>query len=398
MIYLLNGGEYVLERDFLGLVPAALAFAIASRHKTRGLLQLLGSGALSAVACSMKPNAVVLVPVMAWLLWQHSAVQKDRTRLHNYFVMLLLFFGAMSITAAIPFLWLQQSGGLPDFIDIYRHFVPVYANSRYDLWHYENSAERLQYVLQSYGKFGGGAALLSGIGLAWAWLVTTGNPLARRRILQLAAIGFAYTFYEVIAGKFWVNHMFPSAYWTAACFSLVLTAPAPSARMWQKALAGLLLLPAAGLASLVSSYSMTLMQAAHEQESTAPQQWRARKISTYLQEQSLQANERVQILGMAGDAQAALLQARATTATRHLIDVPLYMQPESDSTKALRKELVDDLTASPPGFIVFIEEFLHPGGGNRLREFKPLYALIEKDYEIAQQEEGSYTIYRRKSR
>ena len=99
---------------------------------------------------------------------------------------------------------------------------------------------------------------------------------------------------------------------------------------------------------------------------------------------------------MAGDGQAALLQARARSATRFLIDVPLWMQPESSATQRLRQQFVTELAQKKPAYIVYFEQFLHPGGGNRLKEFKPLYEWINSHYDMAEQREAAYIIYRRK--
>lgn len=388
LLNLIKGGEYVLERDFLGLVPAALAFAIACSNTplTRG--QVISAALLAALACSMKPNAVVLVPVLVWIFCQRSApTTKYRT--------LLWFFASMVAMAVVPFLWVLQQGGLPAFIDIYRNFVPVYANSRYDLWHYNSVAERLQFLLDNYLKAGGGAMLLSAPGLAWVWVIHRHNATARQRITRLAAMMVAFTFYEVIAGKFWLNHMFPSAYWICLCFALLLTPTAITSHR-QTLIAMLLLLPAGWLAWTMSSMSWSDMHAAWQQEAQAPQQWRARRVADFLHTQALQENDRVQVLDMAGDGQASLLLARATSATRHLIDVPLYMQPDTAATQALRQELLTTLNANPPRFIIFFDEFLHPGGGNRLREFRELAAILDQQYELAERADGEYSIFRRK--
>lgn len=385
LFYLVHGAEFVLERDYLALLPAVLAFAVAcdARHSLR---QVAITAALAAISCSMKPNAVVQVPVLVWMLWQQPATRQNINTA-------ALFFLVMAITAAVPFAWVSRLGGLDAFIEIYRNFVPVYASSRYDLWHYDSNAERLAFLLQNYVKFGGIACLLALPGLAWAWLTRMDDGIVRRRILQLGAMTLAFTFYEVIAGKFWLNHMFPSAYWAFLCFALLLAKPA--AIRWQTVTAPFLLIPVIGIGWLAGQHSATQMYQAYLQEKHEPQQWRARQIAEFLLQQSLQDNDRVQVLDMAGDGQAALLLAQATTATRHLIDVPLYMQPASAGTRALRKELISELSAQPPRFIVYFEQYLHPGGGNRLREFSELAALLDSRYDVAVQTDG-YTIFRRR--
>lgn len=387
LFYFIKGGEYVLERDYFALLPAAWAFALACGTAAPSVLRLGGIAALAAISCSMKPNAVVQLPVLLWMLWPATGQRLQRGA---------VFFAVMAAVAAVPFAWVASQGGLADFIAIYRDFVPVYANSRYDLWHYTDAAERLRFLLASYQRFGVGACLLAAPGLLWAWWLHRQDAPARRRILQLAAMAFAFTLYEVIAGKFWLNHLFPTAYWTALCLGLLLATPRQALPRWPAGIALFCVLAVAGLGWQLGQLSLQQMQVAHRQEAETPQAWRARRVAMFLLQQGLQPDDRVQVLDMAGDGQAALLMAKATSATRHLIDVPLYMQPESAGTQALRTELVQALTEKPPRFIVYFDQFLHPGGGNRLREFEPLYALLQSRYEVAQQADGEYTIFRRK--
>lgn len=389
LLYLINGGEFVLERDVLALIPAAAAFLFATSAGITVPWKIFLAAIFTAIACSMKPNAVVAVPAMLWFLWldipQKNAAAKLRVS--------AMFILCMTITAAVPFIWASQHGNFHDFIKIYKTFAPIYTASRYDLWHYGSTAERLTTLARNYFMYGGGALLLSLPGLLWAWTVKPGE---RQRILQLAAITFAFTFYEAIAGKFWLNHMFPSGYWTLLCIALLLTSAPASLQNREKVLAVFFLVPVAVLGAGLATISLAQMYAAHETEKQAPENWRARQIAKFLIRQEIKPEERVQVMDMAGDGQAALLQAKATSATRHLIDVPLYLEPDSPATQLLRKEFIQDLEVKKPRFFVYVEQYLHPGGGNRLREFRQLATMIDQDYEIAEQREGIYTIYRRK--
>lgn len=385
LIYLINGGEFVLERDYLGILPAAAAFYLLSASSV-GRTAI--AGVLCALACSMKPNFVVMVPVLVWMML--------RTRSPKNMSNLGVFFISALCTAAVPFIWVIQQGGLDAFIDIYKNFLPVYANSRYDLWHYDSTAERLMALQKNYLQYGGAAIVLSVPGLLWAWSASAGNNDVRQRIMPLAMMTLAFTLYEVIAGKFWLNHMFPSAYWVCLCFALLLTSHHTDQKFWRSWIAVFLLLLTAGLGWLVSSNSVQSMFAAYKKEAMQPEAWRARQIAAALQTSGLKPDDTVQMLDIAGDGQAALLIAQATSATRHLIDVPLYMQPDSAATQALRQEFIRDLTANNPAFIVYVDQFLHPGGGNRLNEFKALSTFIVEHYDTAIVEDGSFTIFRRK--
>ncbi len=391
LLYMINGGEFALERDFLCLLPAAAAFMFATSSTTLSLRwKTIFTAALTAIACSMKPNAVVIAPVLLWFLCQDQKQKAEKFKTG------MLFFMCMALVAVLPFLWVIKNKGIQDFIKIYKTFIPIYTSSRYDLFHYDSTAERLANLLQNYKAWGGGAILLSLPGLIWVWFIKSGDSIARKRIIQLAIATLAFTFYEVIAGKFWLNHMFPSAYWMFLCFSLLLTTTPQNAQTWKKMLAIFLLVPVAWVGYFLANMSISQMYAAHNKEAQTPEIWRARQIATFLIKQDIKPEDTVQMLDWAGDGQAALLLAKTTSATRHLIDVPLYMEPDSPATQALRQEFIQDISAKKPRFIVYVEQFLHPGGGNRLKEFKPLMAIINQDYEIAEQREGGYIIFRRK--
>ncbi len=396
-LYLINGGEFTLERDVLCLLPAAAAFIFATSgfntSNTRPLSwETALAGLFAAIACSMKPNAVVIVPALLLCIWQRGAKKDTKDQLNPVAIFLI----SMMIISSLPFLWVLKNGGIQDFTNIYKSFVPIYTNSRYDLYHYDSTTEKLHTLLKNYVMYGGGAILLSLPGLIWAWLMKSGDSIARQRIMQIAAMAFSFTVYEVIAGKFWLNHMFPSGYWTILCIALLLTSPAENASYRKSILAIFLLVPVIFTGYSLANISIMQMQSAHNKEKHSPQSWRARQVANFLVGQKTQPTDTVQMLDMAGDGQAALLMARATSATRHLIDVPLFMEPESPATQALRKEFIQDLEAKKPQFIVYMEQFLHPGGGNRLWEFKALASMIEQDYEIAEQREGGYIIFRRK--
>lgn len=374
----------------MALVLAVIAFAFACDNE-HSLSKIISIGTFAAIACSMKPNTVVIVPVLLWMLYSQAVSNHRKLTAISLFLITIIF------VLLTPFVWISLNGGLDSFSDIYRHYMPIYANSRYDLYHYENSTERWTTLFAQYLQYGGVSLLLAAPGLIWVWILNPKNTLAHKRILQLAVVNFAFTFYEVIAGKFWLNHMFPSAYWSFICCSLLLTTPNNNAKIWKKILAIIFIIPCVFLSLFIADKTLSSMTLAHNNEKLEPMFWRARQVAVYLKSQHLQPDDTVQVLDMAGDGQAALLMAQATSATRFLIDVPLWMEPNATETQTLRKNFLQELQQKNPIFIVYFEQFLHPGGGNRLKEFKPLYEWITTHYEAAEQREAAYTIYRRKT-
>lgn len=388
LFYQMNGAEYTLERDYLVIFPSALAFLCACSPTLRHLTVALLTGLLCGIACSIKPNAIVLAPAV-FAVW---AVQSPAMRQPLLFIKMACMSALVFLlTLAVPFAVIKEQGVLRDFIELYQTFLPIYARTRYDLYHYANASEYWTTLGQNYLLYGGISVLLAMPGLVWAGV----NLADKTRVYQLAIMVFAFTLYEVIAGKFWASHMMPSAYWTLVGFSLLVipakpVIPGTASRMRSViAATGLLVVTCVGAA-------LSYMSLAQMQEYVGQQQQgnnRSQKVARYLHDH-LRAGDTVQTLDYAGDGQACLLESRATAATRFLIDVPLYLQPDSLATQALRKEFLASLAAKPPTYIVYFENMLHPGGGNRLREFRELYRFIESRYSADSISEGEYTIYR----
>jgi hypothetical protein len=395
LLHMIHGAEFSLERDSLALLPAAAAFLCAISTSLSTRKKILLTACFSAAACSIKPNAVVMVPVVLYCLWLDDRYTGTTEKIQAAGIFIL----CTALVSLLPFIWVYQQGGFDSFIRIYETFFPIYSNSRYDLFHYQDTAERLSNLLVNYTIYGGSAILLALPGLLWAWS-NQRDAIHRQRTRQLAAITLAFTFYEAIAGKFWLNHLFPSAYWVFLCVALLLVTPTPGTDPDEKLqrrtnLAFFLFIPIAIIVGMVATPSFVEMKSAHDRTANQPGEWRAQQIADFLISQALKPDDTVQILDMAGDGQAALLMAKATSSTRHLIDVPLYMQPDSPETQALRREFIADIHAKNPRFIVYVDQFLHPGGGNRLKEFRELSDIVEQYYDVAELHDGSYTIYRR---
>ncbi|HQQ63468.1 MAG TPA: hypothetical protein PLF22_07835 [Pseudomonadales bacterium] len=393
VFYWVNGGEFILEREFIGLIAASSAFLIATSCEKNLLAGSVLTGITSGIAISIKPNFLVMLPALFIILWHRKHLADRTTIADSTWKLLTALLFTSGIVSIAPFFWIYYKGGLEAFIHIYKTFLPIYTRCRYDLWHYDSDAERTAMLVSNFLKFARLSLSFALPGLVWAWLCNEANAQARQRILHLALMVFAFIWYELIAGKFWLSHLLPTIYWSVLGFSLLLSPVAASAQIWKKlaSIAGVCLFT--GFAYLFSQLSLSQMQAAHDTAQNSVS--RSQKIADYLK-QNLQPGDTVQTLDMAGDGQAALLAARATSASRHLIDVPLYMEPESADTKALRQELVDTLQQKPAAYIVYIQNFLHPGGGNRLREYKALNEIIEKDYDIGLDGGDNFTVYRRR--
>lgn len=394
LYYLLRGAEFTLEREYLLLLPVVAAFLCAMQTQWHVGARAAGIGALCGMACSLKPNAIVAAPALYAVLWLHAPALRTAPA----FIRHGLTASSTFLLAFLPpFVVIWQQGVLGDFLTVYRDFLPIYASARSDLYHYSAPHEYWYALLKNYLVFGGSALLLSGAGLCWSYC--QGGD--KRRLLSLGIMAFAFTWYEVIAGKFWVSHMIPSVYWSSLCLALLLSTPRTDEShsritplRWITATGGILLF--AGIASTLGWLSWHDMQR-YRHEQTHGQDYSA-QVGAFLQQQQLADDETVQVLDMAGDGQAALLLAGANSATRFLIDGFLYLQPQHPVTQGLRREFLHSLQTKPPAFVVYFERYLHPGGGNRLHEFRELDQFLSQHYVVDTRVEAGYTIFRRQDR
>ena len=388
-MYLYGGSYYLMQRDYIGIVPIAAAFCVlltpTYRHKTKlGLI-----GALCGLSCSFKPNFIIAVPAFFYLLHTHSPSNGLATLLKQ-----LLTMGAAFVAVFfIPVIWGYYHGDYHAFIDIYKTFTPIYVESRPDMYHYASRQEHLYDLLKRQGELMLQVFIFSIPGWLWAKQQCKNHPQNADKLMQIGIMTMVFSFYELMAGKYWFSHKFPSYYWGIVCFSLLFTALEKTPSIAQRITQCIAFISLAWLALFAAHATMNRM---NDFGYTATNDHiRSKQIAAYLTNH-LKPGDTVQGIDGSGDGQGALLLVQATVATRFLEDIPLYMQPTNPATQKIRQEFMSDLSRKPPKFIVYIHNMFHPGGGNRLKEFTALYNFINNQYEIAENMNDEYTIYRLK--
>ncbi len=377
------------QRDYIAIVPLALALALLLRPLQNPLQNALIIGSLGGLACGFKPNFIVVIPALYWLLLE----QIPGPLLPKAVRMAVPLGTGFIALFAIPFLWALRHADLAEMIALYKTYTPLYVSTRTDLYHYDSPSQQWHDLLRMQIKHLGQMALFSLPGLLWAWRQQRDNPAALHHLRYLAIITFAIAWHEVIAGKYWFSHLLPPYFFVALCFSLLLTPAHNSARLPEKMLRLVFALIVIAISITAGRYSSKVMYDAHYDDENY--NIRSKKIARYLQ-MHLKPGDKVQALDGSGDGQGSLLLAGATTATRFVEDIPLYLQPDATATQHFRREFLDALQSSPPAFFVYIHNFFHPAGGNRLQEFHELNEFIGKNYDEVETEDGEYTIYQRK--
>jgi hypothetical protein len=395
VIYLSNGSYVFLQRDYIAILPILTAVAyLLSKNEVR-LKDFVWLGALCGFSCGFKPNVIVAFPALFYIAVTRFKPADNyypgffRTYIQPFLLMSLAF----TVVFSIPFIWGLWHCDYAQFIYIYKTFTPIYVNSRIDLFQYASLEEHLQSLMDSQLHQLKGTAMSAIPGLSWAWFLNRDNTANRNRIKAIAIIIFAFSWYELMAGKYWFAHLLPTYFWNTLGFSLLLSAPTQFSSNIRNALSLSCIAITAGLAFYLCHFLYQITP--HGLYTSSNSHIRSEKIAAYLKE-NLQPGDTVQGIDGSGDGQGSLLIARATPATRYLEDIPLYMQPNAPATQAFRQEFLTTLTKKSPAYIVYIENYFHPAGGNRLAEFRELNSFVKNNYEPAKIDDGQFIIYKRK--
>ncbi len=390
LLYLAGGTVAAFQRDYIAILPITAALALLCRTQVQPKRDAAIVGALCGLACGFKPNFIVVFPALLWILWL-----KLPGNLMSKIMGTAIPAGAAFTTIfLIPFIWALQHADLKELLELYKTYTPIYVSTRTDLYHYDNLEQQLRELatMQASHLFKMGIFAIPG--WLWAWRQQRENPVALTRLKYLGILTFAIAWHEVIAGKYWFAHLLPPYFFTVLCFALLLT-PANADAKTPEQIIRIILVAITFYVAIFSAGVYSSQQLYNKHYDAKNYNIRSNKIARYLKHH-LKTGDTVQSLDGSGDGQGSLLLAHATTATRFVEDIPLYLQPDSPITKGFRKEFLAAMAANPPAYFVYIDNFWHPAGGNRLKEFKELNSFLEKNYEPAEVDEGEYTIYRRK--
>ncbi len=389
-IYFAGGTVAAFQRDYIAILPVAAALALLCRTPIHTQRDAALVGALCGLACGFKPNFVVVLPALLWIIWA-GATGGLITKIQRVLIPAGITFTAIF---SIPFFWALQHADLKELLALYKTYTPLYVSTRSDLYHYDNREQQLLDLVSMQASHLAKMGMFAIPGLLWAWRQHRDNPAAIIRLKFLALITFALAWHEMIAGKYWLAHLLPPYFFTVLCFFLLLTPSKNKSSLFEKMLRVFFVIVVGYFAVFMAgSYSSQMLYNKHYDAEN--HDIRSKKIARFLQ-QNMQPGDKVQSLDGSGDGQGSLLLAQATTATRFVEDIPLYLQPESPVTQAFRREFMDSLTRNPPAYFLYIHNFFHPAGGNRLQEFKELNQFLQQHYNEAEMVDGEYTIYRRK--
>lgn len=384
--YLRLEQEVSFQRDFIGILPIALAAALITDGRPTAGRRLL-AGLCVGLAVTLKPHLGLGLPVL--MLYDLLTAGETGGWPRRALITAWPYALGLAAPVAMMLAWLWRL----DAWQAYRQFniegLPIYLrmNGEHQTIFGVN---RLLYLLQGYAGVGGMGAWLAPAALSL--YLAVGLPPAqariRRRILLLAALALTYSLYALLGGKFWAYHWLPFQYF------LILTAAA--------GLAGLRLArPAATRATILATLTLViLLNAAPShafygqlwgQSPRPPKEGRVDAIAAFLQTH-LQPDDRVQQLDWTGGATHAMLIAGARMATPYMEDYIFYDEVEQPYVQAQRRRFMEMLTQTRPHFIIEVSATPRPSGPGSSTAFPELRAFLAAHYTPTTAGDG-YIIY-----
>ncbi|MCC7007541.1 MAG: hypothetical protein IT184_01880 [Acidobacteria bacterium] len=382
--YLNAGPRLSLQREYLGLVPVTLTYALAAMRSSRYLAARVGGvGLLAGTAMLIKPQFVLLaLPALGLLTDGPPLVRR------------LLLFGAgalLPITAAAAYLF--ATGALSPFLDIASNYWPLYTHMTGDFEPIAGLGRWLYIVKSTVDGLSVFMTPLAVVGVAAAAERGTERPALRAMVGLLAAAAV----YPAIAGQFWTYHWIPFQYAAICAASLALEPARAVTPGWRAAVPAILVL------FMLTGQAITAADQVRGAwlsggRRPPPKGGLPDEIATFLGER-LRPGDTVQPLDWTAGAVHGMLLARAPLATRFLYDFHFYHHVSTDYIQRLRREFLLELAQRPPRFVVEIttEDKPWPRGRDTTREFPELWARLAGAYAVVL-ERPAFRIYERVER
>lgn len=369
--YYQYGASVHLQRDFVALLPAALALIISQHSSCCARKKCFFVGMLFAVAACIKPQfgfGMLLVVALIVLDSGESWIK----------AFLAAAIGAISIGIAGAG-WLVYHGILDDFLDMALNYLPHYstingrnfARQPIDSW-----IGAFKWMFERFRIFG--LPLLISM-----FVLLRYKPVAKphqRLVGVLFALWVVYLIYVTMAGKYWEYHVLPSSYFLAMCLAMVVV-QVPGLTVPRLVSVGLLLvwLLLAWFIVFQQSWRITpntdKAYNARIEEATA-------QLAGYLSDR-LKPGDRVQshVSHTHTAIFPAMREARAIPATPYLENYLLYHDIDQPFVQHARERFLQTLQREPPRFIIVTPTVFFFHGEKTEKVFRPFEEWLAQHYE-----------------
>jgi hypothetical protein len=400
LVYLAQGQAMSLQRDYVGVIPIALALlCIPQRSATPvRLWRFILMGLLFGLSALIKPHLVIAIPIVfATVLAFRRRSQPASTR---DFIRCAAATGvSLLVPSAIALAWLAAHSALGAFVDMCVHYLPLHSALTGDHRTISGLA-RVLYLIANTSTLGGFGALFLCSLLAYYHVadIADGDPTTSISLRCLGLCTLAYAVYPALAGKFWSYHYMPFAYFCSLSAALCLYAwPRSNTSLTRAWILLTALVTTVTVQLPMSDYVRSLASDLRSgPEAHAPKGGRVDEIAEFLKA-NLHPGDTVQPLDWTGGSIHGMLLAEARLATRFMYDYHFYHHVSSPYIQGLRQSFLSQLRMASPRFIIDVETFKPwVSGPDTTHEFPELRRFLEDSYDVVFEGNG-YFIYERRS-
>jgi hypothetical protein len=371
-VYHLAGGAWQAgQRDFvLCAFLLAGALGVAAWIESGARWPIVVGGLALGAGITLKPHAGLFAVALA------AVALAAASRTGRPWPDVALYGSALAVAPLAALAWLSARGGLDAWRAIVvDYLLPLYARlgQREDwaFWRVE-----VWYAL--------GAAVVLSVATA-----ARGRRLTWRH--GIALLGLAYgVLHYVGQGKGWEYHLYPlGAFAAALAFSELDALVARRQRI------------AASVVGAVLVATVAFLGIRGAQTVDAAWIWDKERTVRLLVDDlrsRMVPGDRVQVLDTAEGGMHALLRLGAPSATRFIYDFHFFHDVDHPTIQQLRGELVRELAAQPPRFVVVFDRGWPSGTLDRLAGFPALSHLLEERYAVVQRRPGYVILEQRRRR
>lgn len=405
ILYQSFGHFFSLQRDYLAILPAAVAIWVAGSGALAGRRwRYLVVGAMFGLGASIKPHFVIGLPaVLLYALATDGREIIPWRKLFDWrgFASAVALAGAgLAIAIALPVAWVWAEGGLPALWSMVSEYLPLYSalNGKFVMM---GPREKWLYVFYTAQEMGGKAGVLmtAVLGLYFG-LIDSALPAAQRRlVVLLAVLTPVYLLYTLIAAKFWAHHWMPFFYFAVCSGALVLLPVEARASAAARRIFALVAF-AVGLVMILRPAPEFINQVFNN--TIEPIAYGRADIMTEFLAREMEPGDTVQTLEcVSGGSATAFRRVGARLATPYICSTRFYHHLSTPTTQAFRRDFIARLEAAPPHFITSVPGMQQPRGPDTTREFPELDQFLAENYEVVlsgvSADLASYYLYERKA-
>jgi hypothetical protein len=399
LIYFSHGQTLSLQRDYIGIIPIAISLlsipanqSVLVKRRTFFLI-----GLCFGLAMTIKPHLVLGFPILFFTLltFRNNIGTK---KINDFILCLLIALSGLFLPLCIALIWLAQHGALAAFMDISSKYLMMHTALSGNHEYLEGGA-RIRYLIIETLNMGRYNILF--ISALYSFYINSVKIKCNRDLsISFNFLLFStiiYAFYPALAGKFWVYHFMPLAFFCSASAALFFYDwPTPFISIYQhsrRAILAFCLLICGLMYSYVFIRNVYSLQKDIRFGNSihAPNKGRSDEIAAWLKAR-LGPDDTVQPLDWTGGSIQGMLIARAKLATRFLYDYHFYHHIQSEYTKNLREQFLEQLALTKPRFIIQVNDKPMVKGAGTTTAFPELNQFISTNYTIVYKGNG-YNIY-----